>query len=49
MACREELLEGLPMLIKEEKTVLDCDLSLGEPATAGEQLAPVKAPGIDGF
>lgn len=49
MSCREELLEGLPQLRKEEKTLLDRELSLGELTAAVEQLTPGKAPGIDGL
>lgn len=46
MVCPEELLEGLPQLSEEKKTVLDREFSLGKQTAAVEQLVPGKAPGL---
>uniref|UniRef100_A0A3Q3ERM5 Reverse transcriptase domain-containing protein n=1 Tax=Labrus bergylta TaxID=56723 RepID=A0A3Q3ERM5_9LABR len=47
--CRRELLEGLPQLSVEERSLLEGELSLEELTAAVTQMATGRAPGIDGL
>ena len=47
--CADELLKGLPQLSSEENAVLDANISLEELTAAVVQMAPGRAPGLDGL
>ena len=47
--CADELLQGLPQLSSEENAILDANISLEELTSAVDQMAPGRAPGLDGL
>ena len=47
--CADKLLQGLPQMGSEENAVLDANISLEELTAAVGQMAPGRAPGLDGL
>lgn len=47
--CVDVLLQGLPQLGTEDRAILDSNISLEEPTASVGQMAPGRAPGLDGL